>query len=57
MSKFKKELETIDQQTREPTIYVITALDPLEDSCKTYKGGCEFLLNWFHNETDQHRLN
>lgn len=35
----------------------ITALDPVEDGLKSYKGGCEFLLKWFHDETEQHRLN
>ena len=34
----------MDQQTRQPTIDTITALDPMEDEPKSYKGGCDFLL-------------
>ena len=37
--KFQQELENMDQQTRQPTIDAITALDTVEESLKTYKGG------------------
>ena len=50
--QFQQNLETMDQQTRQPTIDAITALHNVEESLKTYEEGCKFLLDWFHNEID-----
>ena len=52
--QFQQELETMDQQTRQPTIDAITALHNVEESLKTYEGGCKYLLDWFHNEIQPH---
>ena len=46
--QFQNELEAMDQQTRQPTINTITDLDTAEENLKTYKGGCDYLLKWFH---------
>ena len=48
--QFQNELEAMDKQTRQPTINAITDLDTAEGNSKTYEGGCEYLLKWFHKQ-------
>ena len=55
--QFQNELEAMDQQTRQPTINAITDLDTAEGNSKTYKGGCDYLLKWFHEEINSVTVN
>ena len=55
--QFQNELEAMDQQTRQPTINAITDLDTAEGNSKTYKGGYDYLLKWFHKEINSVTVN
>ena len=54
--EFQERLKSMADVTQAPTIEAITDLDPTDTGEKTYKGGCEFLLNWFNDQTSMHQL-
>ena len=48
--EFQQKLKQMEEDTKSPTIRAITNLDTVNEP-KTYKGGCNFLLNWFKEQT------
>ena len=40
----------MEKETQAPTIDAITSLDTINEP-KTYKGCCDFLLDWFIEQT------
>ena len=49
--KFQKKLKELSVTSQAATVEAIKKLDPIEmDTKKTFKGGCEFLLDWFNSK-------
>ena len=54
--EFQERLKSMARDTQAPTIQAITDLDPNDTGGKTYEGGCQFLLNWFNDQTSMRQL-
>ena len=49
--KFQKKLKELSVTSQAATVEAIKELDPIQmDTEKTFKGGCEFLLDWFNSK-------
>ena len=54
--EFQEGLKSMANETQAPTIQAITDLDPIDTGGKTYECGCDFLLNWFNDQTFMYQL-